>query len=667
MGISGLLPFLEASSRTIHISEFKGCTVAIDSYCWLHKGAFGCCEKLARGENTDAYVMYCLKYIRLLQNYRIKPIMVFDGQHLPAKLQTEKKRRESRNFARKRAAELLRLDKPDEARNYLRQCIDVTHEMALALIKECRKIGVDCIVAPYEADAQLAYLNIQKIADIVITEDSDLVLFGCDRIIFKLDISGNGRLIEAEKLYLSMKMRPDSYTFDKFRYMCILSGCDYLQSLSGIGLKKAQKFIKLTANPDIQSALQKLPLYLNMRQLNVTDEYKEEFMVADATFRHQVVYDPLKRRLVRLTDPEECGTKLDYCRNAGEFYDDERAFQLALGNLDPFTLKKVDNWSPDKPEISRLCNSNNSIWSRNYKKPSGIAVKEPKESIRSTKNVSVNVNTSIIRKSEISQEQAEFDENLAAQMKTYLVTEVTNVTVDEASNASPQVTKETSDDTSPVLNRTEYNPFIKKPLKLSKFPRTILQSNHVVKSRFFQKSVNEQAVINSEEDLEDTSCFTNVSPAKEPHPKKFKMISEETEPEESFSNSACKNIELREHHKPLTTLENKTCDIKMTLSQFSVVKKSKIRSDSVLISDDECDSPIENLTPSSDAYASETDFASQSSSGSLNSVRNRTFTSQEVHKKRLTTCRPVGLQRKTKKPLSKNQPTLLSMFSSMKK
>jgi exonuclease-1 len=54
--------------------------------------------------------------------------------------------------------------------------------MALALIHECRRRNVDCIVAPYEADAQLAYLNLKNVAQIVITEDSDLVLFGCTKV-----------------------------------------------------------------------------------------------------------------------------------------------------------------------------------------------------------------------------------------------------------------------------------------------------------------------------------------------------------------------------------------------------------------------------------------------------------------------------------------------------
>lgn len=54
MGIQGLLTFVKPASKSIHLSELKGQTVAIDSYCWIHKGAFGCAEKLGKGEDTDA-------------------------------------------------------------------------------------------------------------------------------------------------------------------------------------------------------------------------------------------------------------------------------------------------------------------------------------------------------------------------------------------------------------------------------------------------------------------------------------------------------------------------------------------------------------------------------------------------------------------------------------
>lgn len=175
---------------------------------------------------------------------------------------------------RKKAAELLRLGKDREASSLLKRSVDVTHQMALKLIKECRSINVDCIVAPYEADSQLAYLNLNGIADLIISEDSDLLVFGCKavklfyyllfqlisfkfngyfllQVLFKLDKFGVGTLIEQEKLHLSMNMSPDQFNLDKFRYMCILSGCDYLSSIPGVGLKKAKEFIYRSSDPDI--------------------------------------------------------------------------------------------------------------------------------------------------------------------------------------------------------------------------------------------------------------------------------------------------------------------------------------------------------------------------------------------------------------------------------
>ena len=54
--------------------------------------------------------------------------------------------------------------------------------MALALIRELRSRSIDYIVAPYEADAQLAFLDKENLVDAIITEDSDLFVFGCRRV-----------------------------------------------------------------------------------------------------------------------------------------------------------------------------------------------------------------------------------------------------------------------------------------------------------------------------------------------------------------------------------------------------------------------------------------------------------------------------------------------------
>lgn len=66
-----------------------------------------------------------------------------------------------------------------------------------------------------------------------------------------MDMYGHGVLVEQERLHLAMGLSQSDFTIDKFRYMCILSGCDYLASLPGIGLAKACKFIVKSTDNDI--------------------------------------------------------------------------------------------------------------------------------------------------------------------------------------------------------------------------------------------------------------------------------------------------------------------------------------------------------------------------------------------------------------------------------
>ena len=83
--------------------------------------------------------------------------------------------------------------------------------------KALHNLGVDVVVAPYEADAQLAFLSKANIAQIIITEDSDLILFGCEKILYKMDINGNGQLIEKEKI-ISVTRFDTADSFERFRW-----------------------------------------------------------------------------------------------------------------------------------------------------------------------------------------------------------------------------------------------------------------------------------------------------------------------------------------------------------------------------------------------------------------------------------------------------------------
>jgi exonuclease-1 len=53
--------------------------------------------------------------------------------------------------------------------------------MLLLLLQELKAQRVQFIVAPYEADAQMAYLARRNNVQLVITEDSDLLAYGCPR------------------------------------------------------------------------------------------------------------------------------------------------------------------------------------------------------------------------------------------------------------------------------------------------------------------------------------------------------------------------------------------------------------------------------------------------------------------------------------------------------
>lgn len=80
MGIQGLIPFCEQATTQTTILKFRGKCVAVDSYCFLHRGAYSCADKLVKGIKTSAHIDYCMKYVSMLLSFNIKPIMVFDGR-----------------------------------------------------------------------------------------------------------------------------------------------------------------------------------------------------------------------------------------------------------------------------------------------------------------------------------------------------------------------------------------------------------------------------------------------------------------------------------------------------------------------------------------------------------------------------------------------------------
>ena len=79
--------------------------------------------------------------------------------------------------------------------------------------------------------------------------------------------------------------------------MAILSGCDYLSSIPGVGLKTAWGLLK--KHKTVENVVRALKME---GRKNVPKGYLEAFKLAEQVFLHQRVYDPARKMLVYLTD-----------------------------------------------------------------------------------------------------------------------------------------------------------------------------------------------------------------------------------------------------------------------------------------------------------------------------------------------------------------------------
>ena len=247
MGIQGLLTNIQPALIARHVSHFKGKRVAVDGYMWLHKGVYGCSKDIAMGNENNSWINYCLKFIDMLLSNGLVVVMVFDGANLPSKEATESVRAAKRQKSKDRAIELTTSGDSKGAHSHFTSSVDITPLMAAKLIQVLKnhRPTVEYLVAPREADAQLAYLSLNGHIDIVIAEDSDTIPYACKEVMYKLDIVGNCQHLVLEHLFSTSMPAFDLSSFDQDMLVmtCVLSGCDYLDSLKGFGIKNSHKLV----------------------------------------------------------------------------------------------------------------------------------------------------------------------------------------------------------------------------------------------------------------------------------------------------------------------------------------------------------------------------------------------------------------------------------------
>ena len=347
MGIPNLLRILKQISTKQSLSSYKGKKAGIDGYTWLHRSLYCIGEGILKDPiDITKCINYFTKKLQLLLKNEVTPIFVFDGDKLPMKINEEDKREIKRKEYEKEAENMLKMNNIYGAIYKKIESFDVTPEFAYEFMKILKYYKIEYYVAPYEADAQLAYLSNINYIDFIITEDSDLLAYGCKCVLYKLGTLKNepidvGEEILWDNIKNCKEIRFKNFSKDKFLSFCILCGCDYLKII-GVGPKLSNealnkfddynKFLGYVFNKNcIQGSM-----------IETINRYEKTFL----TFRYQVVYCPQENKMKYFNDINEHNYPfLDKYKNDLSFLgilDFDNIDKYVHGEINPITKKEID-------------------------------------------------------------------------------------------------------------------------------------------------------------------------------------------------------------------------------------------------------------------------------------------------------------------------------------
>lgn len=193
------------------------------------------------GETTSHLMGTFYRTIRMLDN-GIKPVYVFDGKPPDMKAGELSKRAEKREEAQKALDKATEAGDAADMEKFNRRLVRVTkvhNEEAKELL---RLMGVPYIEAPCEAEAQCAAMAKAGKVYATATEDMDALTFGTNILLRHLT-SSEARKMPVQEFFYEKILSELQFTREQFVDLCILLGCDYCDSIRGIGPKRAIELV----------------------------------------------------------------------------------------------------------------------------------------------------------------------------------------------------------------------------------------------------------------------------------------------------------------------------------------------------------------------------------------------------------------------------------------
>jgi flap endonuclease-1 len=223
--------------------DFTGKKIAIDASLLIYSYVIAIRNSSYDLTNIDgdltSHIHAVVSKTLLYLDNKIIPIFVFDGKPPNLKNDVLDKRRDDRESARKLLDDMSDDDTEKKIKLFKKTTVITWKQM-----EQCKEIlkamGIPVIEAPEESDSQCASLTINNNVYGVGSEDMDHLTFGSKKLLRNISSSKKNEIIEYD---LDKILEELKYTEEQFIDLCILLGCDYVEHIDGIGVKKAKEII----------------------------------------------------------------------------------------------------------------------------------------------------------------------------------------------------------------------------------------------------------------------------------------------------------------------------------------------------------------------------------------------------------------------------------------
>lgn len=196
----------------------------------------------AEGETTSHLQGLFSRTIRFMME-GIQPVFVFDGKAPDLKSGELLKRREKREKAEAALKAAVEESNIEEQNRQSKRLVRAGRKENEDCQKLLRLMGVPVVMAPCEAEAQASHLARTGQVYACGTEDMDALTFRTPVLVRKMTFAGASKsavqVMEYDKAVAGLGL-----THEQFVDLCIMLGCDYCDTIRGVGPKTALKLIR---------------------------------------------------------------------------------------------------------------------------------------------------------------------------------------------------------------------------------------------------------------------------------------------------------------------------------------------------------------------------------------------------------------------------------------